>query len=521
MSLQKIYNETLLKALSDLGEGLLILEDGHLFYCNEAFCEISGYSMTALAALPTIADLAVPQERFALEEMFSRLRMDNSIEGRCETAIRHASGRRVELEVAARLLEGEGQRSFVVALVRDITGRKRMEEALTSATGALLALHEAGRVLASTLELEEMGRRLLEIAHRVCGLEAAVLHLLSEKQELRALCSFGRPSLTRAASDSPEGRAARRGALKGKTHQLFRVRWPEARSCLLYGLFMPLQVKGRVIGVLECYTANGAIGDNVMDTLECLVGQSASALDNARLYREVAEREEQLEELVGKLLAAQEQERRRIAHDLHDGLTQVAIGTHQSLQAFAEDYPPESAIGQRKLDRVVQLARQTVRETRHVIADLRPLPLDDFGLAAALRLKVRTLQAEGWEIEYDESLGAGQLPAEIETTLYRVAQEALTNVRKHAHTRSAAIMLTRRNRKIFLRVTDEGCGFDQRKVPRRAIMSGEHVGLLSMQERIALVGGECRIYSEPGVGTSVMVEAPLPVADEGETRHAE
>ena len=490
------------------------MEDGHPVYCNEAFREISGYGVEALAALPTIFDLVVSQKRSALRAQIARICDGETAEERYETTILNASGQSVELDVVARVLEGEDQRSYVLVLVHDITGRKRMEEALTSATGALLALHEAGRVLASTLELEEMGRRLLEVARRVCDLEAAVLHLLGEGQELRALYSFGPLSLTRAASDSSEARAARQEALTAKTRQRFRLVRPDARSCHSYGLLLPLQVKGRIIGVLECFTANGAIADNAMDTLECLVSQSASALDNARLYREVAKREEQLEELVGKLLAAQEQERRRIAHDLHDGLTQVAIGTHQNLQAFAEDYPPESATGQRRLDRVLQLARQTVREARHVITDLRPLPLDDFGLAAALWLKVRTLQAEGWEIDYDESLGAGRLPAEIETALYRVAQEALTNVRKHARTKSAAIMLTRRNRKIFLRVTDEGCGFDQRNVPGRATMSGEHVGLVSMQERIALLGGECRIYSQPGVGTSVMVVAPLPVAGE-------
>lgn len=507
---QKDLYETLLQAQSDLGQGLLILEDGRLLNCNEAFCEISGYSVTALSALPTIFDLAVPHERFALEEKFGRLGIDYSIEGRYETAIRHASGRRVELEVTAKLLRGQAQRSYLVAVVRDITGRRQVEEKLTSATSELLALHEASRILTSTLELEKIGERLLEVMHRISGLDAAVLHILTEEQRLRALSVFGSESLRNAASSSSRAQAARRVALETKERQLFHVERSEARSCPLVGLSLPLRVQDQVIGVLDGFAVNGTIGETTIGTLECLVSQAASALENARLFREVAEREDRFRDLVGKLLVAQEQERRRIAHEVHDGLTQVAIGTHQSLQAFANDHPPANAASSEMLGRALELARQTVREARQVIADLRPPTLDDFGLAAALRVKVQTLQAAGWEIGYDETLGVERLPADIDTGLYRVAQEALTNIRKHAHTSSVYITLTCRDHRICLQVKDKGCGFDQHEVLGRRAGPGEHIGLSSMQERVVLLGGECRIYSQPGAGTAVVAEVPLP-----------
>jgi PAS domain S-box-containing protein len=503
--LQKNFYETLLKTQSDLGEGLLVVENGHLVFCNEAFCEITGYGATELAALPNILDLAVPEERPLLEEKIARRLCGEAVEEHYETSIRHASGRRVELEVAARLLRRQGWHPQLVALVRDITARKRTEKRSASSMNALLALHEAGRLLNSTLELAEIGERLLKVLHRVFGLDAAVLHVRSQNGTLRVLHAFGAEDLRHTAS----ARAARWAALYTKERQLFRAGRPKGKSRHLVGLCLPLQVQDRVVGVLEGYGVDRDVGEATIETLESLASQAASALDNARLYREVAEREAQLKGLVGKLLGAQEQERRRVAHEVHDGLTQVAIGTHQTLQAFAADHPPTTAAGQAKLNRVLQLARQTVREARHVITDLRPTALDDFGVAAALRLKVEALRAAGWDVEYDEALGDERLPTDIETALYRVAQEALANVRKHARTRRADVILIRQDNKVRLEVRDAGCGFDQHEVSAR-MNPGEHVGLSSMRERITLLGGECQIDSRPGAGTTVVAEVPLP-----------
>jgi signal transduction histidine kinase len=205
---------------------------------------------------------------------------------------------------------------------------------------------------------------------------------------------------------------------------------------------------------------------------------------------------------------------------MHDGLTQAAIGTHQSLQAFADDHPPANAGSSEKLGRALELARQTVREARHVIADLRPPTLDDFGLAAALRVKVQTLQADGWEIGYDETLGMERLPPDIETALYRIVQEALTNIRKHANIRRVYITLKRRDHTIYLQVRDEGCGFDWREALERRTAPGEHIGLSSMKERVMLLGGECWVRSRVGAGTSIVAEVPLPRSGKAGNHHA-
>ena len=227
---------------------------------------------------------------------------------------------------------------------------------------------------------------------------------------------------------------------------------------------------------------------------------------------QLIERERRLKDLVGKLVAAQEEERRRVAYEVHDGPTQVAVACHQHLQAFAHNHPPDSKAGEEKLDRALELARLTVKETRHVIENLRPSALDDFGLAAALRLQVEELGKEGWEIDYEDALGGVRLRPEIETALYRVAQEALTNIRKHAHTTRARVELASPKGKVRLEVGDVGRGFDPLAPPGEGSGTGERVGLHSMRERVALLGGEIEITSEPGVGTCVVAEVPLPAS---------
>jgi len=209
-----------------------------------------------------------------------------------------------------------------------------------------------------------------------------------------------------------------------------------------------------------------------------------------------------------------EEERRLIAYELHDGLAQMVISTHQHLQAFAARHRPRAQPTRIELDRVLDLARRSVTEIRRVIAGLRPTALDDFGLVTALQMHVAALQADGWAISYQHSLGTTRLPPMIETVLYRVAQEALTNVRKHAQTTRVAVTITQDAERLRLDVQDWGCGFEPAQVLAGAGL-GERIGLRGMRERVALMGGHWSVRSSPGNGTLVVAELPLPTEYEG------
>jgi signal transduction histidine kinase len=283
-------------------------------------------------------------------------------------------------------------------------------------------------------------------------------------------------------------------------------------------LYLPLLVRDRLVGVLEAYGPE-TLAEVGSETLISLTNQAASALENARLYAELAERENQLRRLVGKLITTQEEERRRVAHDVHDGLAQTAAAAHQHLQVFARHNPPGSASGRQELDEALELVREVVGEARQVIHDLRPTVLDDFGLAAAVRLQVQTLRSEGLEVGLEETLGDERLPPEVETTLFRVAQEALTNVRKHARASRVRVVLDRQGSAVRLQVTDDGRGFE----PHGATKSngpGERVGLSGMRERLSLLGGRFGLQSEPGSGTTLTAEVEVATTRE-DPDHAE
>jgi signal transduction histidine kinase len=374
----------------------------------------------------------------------------------------------------------------------------------------LLALYEAGQILSSSLEREEIGAKLLEITQRVFDPTAAVIDL-RDGERLRVWRTVGPEDVLDSVRNAPGAEAARRATLITQEHRSFEL--DGSRPERLVGLILPLRVRDRTIGLLEVYGRRTLTDNEVVGTCASLANQAASALENARLYEELTQREQQLHELVGKLLTAQEEERRRVAYDVHDGLAQMVAAAYQHLQGFARHHPPASPRGRDELEETLELVRTTVGETRQVISHLRPTTLDDFGLAAAIQQQVSSLRAEGRRVEYVEALGTGRLPAQVETTLFRVAQEAMTNIRKHAGPATAHVALERLDGAVRLLVQDEGSGFRPTD-PLGGDGPGERVGLSGMRERVLLLGGRFDVLSDSGAGTSVIAEVPLPSREE-------
>jgi PAS domain S-box-containing protein len=419
-----------------------------------------------------------------------------------------ADGRVVWVRDHAVLVRNkEGQPLYWLGVQFDVTEQKRAEETLRRSLDALLTLYETGQMLSSSLKREEIGSSLLGIIGRVSGTTAAVISLSDDRERLHAWRTFGPENLLVSVRDEPEARVARQAAFDAEEERLLKLESPGLQEKRLAGLFIPLRVHDRVIGVLEVYGPESLAESGAVETFASLATQAASALENARLYEELAEHRRRLQDLVGKLVTAQEEERRRVAYEVHDGLAQVAAAAYQHLQNFAADNPPGSAHGQEELDQALEMLQQTVGEARNVVADLRPTVLDDFGLARALRLLVERLSGEGLLESYNETLRGERLPEVVETALFRVAQEAITNVRKHARAERVHVALERRGQAVRLQVRDWGRGFVSEN--KTGADPSEKVGLSSMRERVALLGGHFEIHSEPGAGTVVMVEVPL------------
>jgi PAS domain S-box-containing protein len=378
-----------------------------------------------------------------------------------ERQYRRKDGSLIDVEVGASAISYGGM-EVICVVAHDITERKKAEETLRRSLDALLTLYETGQLLSSSLKREEIGSRLLRIIGQVSGTTAAVITLGDDRKRLHAWRTIGPESLLTWVRDEPEARAARQAAFEAKEERLLEMESPDLQEKHLAGLFLPLRVRDRVIGVLEVYGPKHLAESRVMETFASVANQAASALENAQLYEELAEHRRRLQDLVGKLVTAQEEERRRVAYEVHDGLAQVAAAAYQHLQTFAADNPPRSTRSEEALNQALEMLRQTVGEARNVVADLRPTVLDDFGLATALRLQVERLSGEGLRASYNETLGGQRLPEVVETALFRVAQEALTNVRKHARTDKVHIALERRGQAVRLQVHDWGRGFVRR-----------------------------------------------------------
>lgn len=227
-------------------------------------------------------------------------------------------------------------------------------------------------------------------------------------------------------------------------------------------------------------------------------GELEVALD--ALEGEMARRQE----LSRRLAAASEAERRRISRDLHDSVGQLLTGLSLAAKAArGADRLPPAATG--KLDDVLRLSDAIGKELHALAVRLRPTALDDVGLGAAVAQLVAEWTARvGVPVDYQATgLEPERLPAELETTLYRVVQEALTNVAKHARAGRVAVVLTRLGDEATAVVEDDGGGFDP------ATAGKGRLGLVGMRERLALVGGTLEVESAPGSGTTVIARVPL------------
>ena len=489
--------------------------EGRVLTANPMMARIFGYDSPE----EMLADARDISGRVYVEparrEEFTR-RME--LEGRVfefEARFYRKDGSVIWASMNARAIKNDsGEVSGFEGTLEDITERKEAEAELRLSLDRLMALHEAGIILGSTLEPEEIGTRLLEIMRGISALTAAAISIREgEDGPVEVWRSIGLEAPGLKIRASLRAKEAVESAMGGTT-RIFALDEPE--SGFATGIYLPLMVRERAVGVLEVYGPAQLAEAGIVNIFESLTGQAASAFENARLYGELMEREKKLQELVGKILVAQEEERRRIAYEVHDGLAQVAAAAHQHLQAFAHYHPPATVEGLEDLERVAGLVRQTVGEARQVIADLRPTALDEFGLRSAIRLHLDALRADGWRIAYEDSLGDERLPAATETAIFRVVQEALNNVGKHAETTRVDVSLIRsptwplapgERANIQLRIRDYGRGF----VPGDDTGGGpgERVGMVGMRERITLLGGDFRVVSRPGVGTLVHAGIPL------------
>ena len=262
-------------------------------------------------------------------------------------------------------------------------------------------------------------------------------------------------------------------------------------------LRVPLASGASTLGAIEVRLSEPELSEERREALRILADQAASAIERAELYAN-------LQHFTEQLMSADEEQRRRLARDLHDGIAPILVSAYQHLQMLYANTPPEQR-GER-LEKSVQHLRKAIQETRGLIAGLRPATLDDLGLAGALAAEAQEMAKDaGWDL-VTEVEDPGPLSLEAEATIFRVLHEALENAKAHAAAQRVRFVLRPSAEDVVAVVADDGRGF----LTTDWLQAGTgHFGLLGMRERIALLGGECRITSRPGAGTEIRIRVPL------------
>jgi signal transduction histidine kinase len=365
-------------------------------------------------------------------------------------------------------------------------------------------LTEIGNALAGETDLDSLldliGTRLAQLIDA----ELVVIAIPAGGSDLRIAAAAGPAAqevvgtmLSRQGSKSGRVLERRRSERVDSTLEDVEVDQEIARRMgLRSGLFVPMIVADRAIGVIAAHNKLGSdprFSDEDVRLAETFAARAAVAVDLAdRVARDALRR----------VVEGQELERRRLARELHDetgqALTSILLGLKHVEEARTAD--DARAAAARLREQIVE----TLQSVRRLAVELRPSALDDFGLEPALeRLAEAFGERSGIAVDIQANLDSVRLPEEVETALYRIVQEALTNVAKHAEATRVSVVVTRRQNAVTAVIEDDGHGFGA------SGGSGDGLGLAGMKERVGLLGGRLAIESTEGAGTTVVAEVPV------------
>lgn len=469
------------KAILDtVTDGISLTDaNGKLIVVNDAFVKLHGYMRKELNGKVAIELVAEPDRTRVFEYLRETLLSGSS--GSIECRLIRKDGTKFDAEVnVTPIFDERNYPTSVVAVIRDITQRKTAELALQTSQ------NYARNIIESSLDMiiaVDMDRRITEFN------KAA--------EETFGYC---------------------REQVLGKSIELLYADSVESKSVYAETMFHGRNVRqihnktklGRIFPVLltasVLHDSNGnPIGSMGIsrDITEVIYAEE----EQKRLFEQVRAGRERLQLLSKQLLDAQESERRHIARELHDEIGQAITGVQMNLQLILPGVSDPS--GKARLQDTMVTIERMLQQIRNLSLDLRPSVLDDFGLVPALRWLVeRQVQRTGVDIQFNADPLEKRASEQIENVCFRLTQEALTNIVRHARAQHVSIQLRRVLSDLELTIQDDGIGFDVDSIIQRATQ-GNSMGLLGMQERVILVGGNMEISSAPNQGTRIQAIIPL------------
>ncbi|MBI3330372.1 MAG: GAF domain-containing protein [Nitrospinae bacterium] len=518
------------QAVSSLAEVIVITDlQGRIIFVNAAIKPVFGYK-----AREVLGQYARVLWAPSTPKGQKKAVMEATAAGAWRGEVRAVGADGAEFPAAlttAPVKDETGQTIALAGVVRDISLRKRAEEEVERRRREAEVVAELASTISASLDLATVLQRVAEGARDLCGSDAASIALPdpeSQAMVIRYLAGAPDPGYETVRIEPGKGIGGQvlvTGRPFRTDHYAADPRFSKdylqttQKWKAVALIAVPILIEHRVEGLI--YVSNRSsrpftARDEAV--LMRLADHAAIAIYNARLFEQVRLGHERLQTLSHRLLAVQEDERRRIARELHDEIGQALTAVKMNLQAVR--HLPEAASVAPYLEENMDIVNQLLQQARDLSRDLRPSMLDDLGLLPALRWYIdRLAQRAGFHAQLEVDAMEMRLHPDLETACFRVAQEALTNVVRHARAHRVWVEVRPSATELELVVRDNGVGFDVRDAQERA-MRGESLGLLGMSERVALVGGHFDITSAPAQGTEIRARFPLtaPPSPAGEER---
>jgi PAS domain S-box-containing protein len=503
-------------------DGICITEfGGRVVEANPAVCAMHGYTYEEFIGIDPL-EMIAPESHHMLADFARALERGESYHARAVDI--RKDGTRFHVDVRGGTIMFRGK-THILAVIRDVTEQAQtyemLEQRVKERTRELSTLLDLSYTVSSTLELKPLLELIVDGLKNIADHDGATLLLRdgdyltffdrqgpgdsSEVAQIRIPITIFPPFWERFTA----GQAVVIDDVRSEDPMAVGWRLSVgrlSRSTLAYvrsWLAVPMILKGEILGVLTLASAQPNHFTERHATLALAVGrQAAVAVENARLYDQARQ-------------WAAAEERARLARELHDSVTQALFSmtlhartTHMYLER--EGIDPASPLA-RSVRQLSDLTQGALAEMRALLFELRPGSLREEGLAAALRKQAAAIGArEELTVDVQAPPGRITLDETIEAQLYRLAQEALHNVVKHARATHVQLCLVLDDEVVTLEVTDDGVGFDP------AVQHPGHMGLTTMAERAAALGGRLDVRSTPGKGTSVRVSVPIPPEEDVE-----
>ncbi|HTY37130.1 MAG TPA: PAS domain S-box protein [Bacteroidota bacterium] len=504
-------------------DGIVIVQEGKLVFVNASSAKIFGYDSPEDMKDVSFVDTVAPSNRFLVLEGYEGRTIGEDVLRNFEMKGLTKQGRVIDLEVNAKIVSWSGKPA-VQASFRDITKRKSLEREQALWLWEQETMSTIDRQLVSSVSLQSV---LDAISYHAKALTRAdwagviMVDLDTNLARWRAVTGNRVPM-----PDSPLQLEKVHAAIVRSKEPVvmkdlgasedFPVEQfpPFEEEKIISAVRFPLIVEKEIRGQLVVgYRRPHEFAAREMRLLTSLAEKSSIALANAQLYDNLLSREKELELLSGARVQAQEEERRRIAREIHDSLGQMLTAIKFNVEILEDAVGMQAEDDRKRLVDIKSLLDNAMAEAREISYNLMPSVLVDFGLVPALQfLSEQFSKSNELSVKVHTTGVDGRFDSSVEVGLYRIAQEALNNIAKHAGAHEVNVQLIGDARSTRLIIEDDGKGFH---VGRHEPQAGRRrgMGLVSMRERAASFNGVFILDSHPGRGTEIIVEVPRTDSD--------